>query len=286
MTKSIRVTIKGKKKRAHDTVHRRRMTDSTVRELVSKLLQGWGSMGPLERGERLCELSSLGRSTRGLETELQQSATSIRRHMALAKLPEKGRKAIQAGASAKKILVLKAIADRHKRRQQRVDEDRKTGALSDQLATTILEFCRAGKQLRKSPILKGDVPILLKEVEWHLSQFAASGHRPVRVSQKLKLNARFRKMRPTKAEDTFWMNDQGEWLANVVWASAPERPIRQRALQKAEKRAGELTPKRTPSEMYQDRALRLAQIFASPAGRKADKGARSMPRQGKPASTT
>src|ERR1035441_8572980 len=146
ITKSRRASIKKKNRRAHDTAHRRTMTDSSVRELVSKLLQGWGSMGPLERGERLCELSSLGCSTRGLETDLQQSATSIRRHMALAKLPEKDRKAIQAGASAKKILALKAIADRHKRRQQRVDEDRKTGALSDQLATTVLEFCRAGKQ--------------------------------------------------------------------------------------------------------------------------------------------
>jgi hypothetical protein len=286
MIRSRRVSIKEKKKRAHDTAHRRTMTNSTVRELVSKLQQGWGSMGPLERGERLCELSSRGCSTRGLETELQQSATNIRRHMALAKLPEKDRKAIQAGASAKKILALKAIADRHKRQQKRVDEDRKTGALSDGIATNILEFCRAGKQLRKSPILTGDVLILLNTVEWHLSQFAASGHRPVRVSQKLKLNARFRKMRPTKAEDTFWMDYQAKWLANVIWASAPEGPIRDKALQKAVSRAGELTPKRTPSEMYQDRTRRLAEISTPPPWRKADKGARSMPRQGKPASTT
>jgi hypothetical protein len=253
-----------------------------VRELVSKLQQGWGSMGTLERGERLCELSSLGCSTRGLETDLQQSTTSIRRHMALAKLPEKDRRAIQAGASAKKILALKAIADRHKRQQQRVDEDRKTGALSDRIATNILEFCRAGKQLRKNPILAGDVPILLNTVEWHLSQFAASGHRPVRVSQKLELKARFRKMRPIEAEDTFWINYQGEWLANVVWASAPERPIRERALQKAASRAGELIPKRTPSELYQDRKRRLAEIFASPARRKVvGNGARSLERQGR-----
>ena len=83
MTRSRRVPTKKKNMRAHDTVHRRTMTDSSVRGLVSKLQQDWGSMGPLERGERLCELSSLGCSTRGLETELQQSATSIRRHMTL-----------------------------------------------------------------------------------------------------------------------------------------------------------------------------------------------------------
>jgi hypothetical protein len=206
--------------------------------------------------------------------------------MALAKLPEKDRRAIQAGASAKKILALKAIADRHKRRQARVDEDRKTGALSDELATTILEFCRAGKQLRKSPILAGDVPILLNTVEWHLLQFAASGHRPVRVSQKLKLNARFRKMRPTKGEDTFWMDDQGEWLANVLWASAPKGPIRDKALQKAISRAGELIPKRTPTEMYRDRARRSAEISTPPPWRKVDKGARSLERQGKPTPAT
>ncbi len=207
-------------------------------------------------------------------------ATSIRRHIVLATLPEADRKAIESGASSKKILAQKAIVDRHRRWQARLDEDRRTGALSDKIATDILEFCRAGKQLRKSPILTGDVPILLNTVEWHLSQFAASSYRAVRVSKKLELMAQFRKMRPPKAKDAFWMEYQGKWLANFVWANAPEGPIRDRALQKVVTRTGELTSPRTPIEMYKDRARRLAEISTPPPWRKTDKRAWSLQRQG------
>jgi hypothetical protein len=286
MTKSRKVPIVEKKKRANETAHWRTMADPGVRRLVGNLQSGWKSMGPLERGRLLCELAALGCSTRGLEKELGQSTTSIRRHIVLATLPEADRKAIESGASSKKILAQKAIADRHRRWQTRLDEDRKTGALSDKIATDILAFCRAGKQLRKNPILTGDVPILLNTVEWHLSQFATSGNRAVRVSKKLELNAQFRKMRPPKAKDAFWMEYQGKWLANFVWASAPEGPIRDRALQKAAARAGELAPTRTPIEMYKDRARRLAEISTPPPWRKADKKAWSLQRQGSLTPTT
>ena len=155
MTKRRKVPIKETKKRAHETAHWRTMADPAVQKLVSNLQLGWGSMGLLERGSLLRELAALGCSIRGLEKELGQSATSIRRHIVLATLPEADRKAIDAGASAKKILALKAIADRQRRRQRRIDEDRETGALSDKIATNILEFYRAGRQLRKKPNANG-----------------------------------------------------------------------------------------------------------------------------------
>src|ERR1017187_3200339 len=104
MTKSRKVPIVDKKKRAYETAHWRTMADPAVRKLVSYLQLGWKSMGPLERGRLLHELAALGCSTRGLEKELGQSATSIRRHIVLATLPEADRKAIEYGASSKKIL--------------------------------------------------------------------------------------------------------------------------------------------------------------------------------------
>jgi hypothetical protein len=142
-------------------------------------------MGFQERGERLQELTSLGCSRRGLEKELKQSATSIRRHMVLAELPEKDRKAIAAGASAKDILAKKAIVDRVRRRQERINEDGITGVLSDRIATTIIEFCRLGKELRKPPILTGDLPAFLDTVKCFLQQFGTSGYKAIKVSKKL-----------------------------------------------------------------------------------------------------
>src|ERR1017187_7182934 len=100
MTKRRKVPIKETKKRAHETAHWRTMADPAVQKLVSNLQLGWGSMGVLERGSLLRELAALGCSIRGLEKELGQSTTSIRRHIVLATLPEADRKAIDAGASA------------------------------------------------------------------------------------------------------------------------------------------------------------------------------------------
>ena len=67
----------------------------------------------------------------------------------------------------------------------------------------------------------------------YLSQFGASGHKVVRISKKLELKVRFRKMRPPKANDAFWIAYQGEWLANILLAEALEGPIRESALKKA-----------------------------------------------------
>jgi hypothetical protein len=172
-------------------------------------------------------------------------------------MPENVRKAIEVGASAKRILELAARARRIRRRQQRIDEDTGTGNLSDEIATTILEFCRLGTSLRKEALLPGHVPFLLNLVRGYLLQFETSGHRAVKVSKRLELKAQFGKMRPKKDEDIEWMAHQAKWIANILWAIAPEGPIFDSALRKAESRAQELKPKRTPIEMYRERQMRL-----------------------------
>jgi len=146
---------KAKKKKAtseHQSLHRRTMADPKVAEMVAVLRRRWVEMGPVDRGDRLRELTALGCSTRGLEKELKQSSTSIRRHMVLAQLPEQDREAIKSGASAKKILERKADANRHRRQAQRVIEDRRTGALSDDLANIVLESCRTKEWPHKASL--------------------------------------------------------------------------------------------------------------------------------------
>jgi hypothetical protein len=102
-------------------------------------------MGLLERGERSRELTGLGCSTRGLEKELGQSSTAIRRNIELTKLPEEDRKAIEDVASAKKILERKADDAARKCRSERIILDRETGSLSDGVANDHSRFLSCGE---------------------------------------------------------------------------------------------------------------------------------------------
>jgi hypothetical protein len=175
---------------------------------------------------------------------LKQSATSIRRHIAIAKLPEEGRKAIEAGASAKKILAQKATAERKRRQQERILEDRETGAPSDELATMILEFCRA-KGGGNRPARYGEpARRLLDETLTTLLRFGASPERVPPVSKKLGMKGLLKKTKPPLDEDVELMGYQAMWLARAILATAPEKPIWENAIEKAEKRIGELTPPR------------------------------------------
>ena len=286
MTRSRRVPIKKKNKRAHNTVHRRTMTDSSVRELVSELQQGWGTMGTLERGERLGKLSLLGCSTRGLEAELQQSATSIRRHIVLAGLPEQDREAIESGASAKKILARKADADRYRRRAQRVIEDRKTGALSDDIASVILEACRMKNWPCKAPVSSDFARQFFSETLRSLYRFETNGSKPARISKKLSLKRLLNKTRPPNGDVEPILAHQADWLASVVWAKALERPIWERAIQKAERRFNELTPQKRPIEIWRDNQRRLAKISTPPFRPMYLRAALSLERQGKSTRST
>jgi hypothetical protein len=72
--------------------------------------------------------------------------------------------------------------------------------LSDEVATVILEFCRAGQGLPETPILPEEVPLLLNRAERYLSSFDASGRRPVRIPEDMDLKEIFRLARPTTSK--------------------------------------------------------------------------------------
>ena len=243
-------------------------------------------MGPVERGDRLRELTALGCSTRGLEEELKQSATSIRRHIVLAGLPEQDREAIESGASAKKILVRKADADRYRRQAQRVIEDRKTGALSDDIASVILEACRMKNWPCKAPVSSDFARQFFSETLRSLYRFETNGSKPARISKKLSLKRLLNKTRPPNGDVEPILAHQADWLASVVWAKALERPIWERAIQKAERRFNELTPQKRPIEIWRDNQRRLAKISTPPSRPMYLRAALSLERQGKSTRST
>ena len=102
------------KGRVNLTVNRRAMADPKVKLLINELQSGWDRIGSVERGDRLRALVSLGCSTRGLGKELKQSATNIRRHIALRSLPAADCKAVRAEVPQRRFL---------SRRQRLTDRD-------------------------------------------------------------------------------------------------------------------------------------------------------------------
>jgi hypothetical protein len=252
VTKRKRVDKVEKTKRVNNTRHFRAVLNPKVKEFLTMLRADWAVMAPSERGQCIVQLISLGCSRRGLGRELGVSATNIRKHAEIVGLPEFERKAIDSGASAKDILTLKATAERQTRERERIDDDKRTGALSNKIATTILEFCRAGKELRKDPMIRGAFPMLLDKVGERIRHFEAIGHRAVRVSKKLESRELFRKTRPRGARSIPALAHQATWLAQILWLMAPESPIREMAILKARKLANELLPRRTLPEMIED----------------------------------
>jgi hypothetical protein len=273
-----------KQKRRNKNQHYRATLIPNVRKLIEFLRNSWAVMGAVERGQRINKLVSVGCSKRGLGKDLGIPETNIRRHAEIAGLPESDRKAIDSGQSAKEILIAMKTTALQREMRRRIDQDARTGALSDEIAGIILESCRTGYRLRKRPIIKAMLPSFLDNVGSHLRKFEQTDHRPLKAPTKLEPRELFQKTRPRARKNTPDMVYQAEWLAEALWLIAPESPIRASALSKARKRAGELLPKRTPSESFEDECLvdSAKSIERSDLSRRVNPGgARLMPRQGR-----
>jgi hypothetical protein len=184
--------------------------------------------------------------------------------MTLAALPAKGREAVEAGYSAKKILAKKADTDRQRRMQNRIAEDASTGHASDRLADTILEFCRTVRGIPESPIAAWDLPTYLNEVRNALTRLEISGARRIKIPARLIQRQRFKVTRPPEEIGEEWMNHRARWLAILMMAEVAESPIRDRALEKVEQRGKELQSLRTPMQLFQEKCQRLADLANLP----------------------
>jgi hypothetical protein len=252
----------GKRPRRNSTAHKRALKSQVVKVLIVHLRKSWKTMNGVARGDSLRVLVYHGCSARGLAKNFRQSPTTIRRQMELASLPVAQRRAVNAGASAKKILEAKAVSDRWRRAKERIDDDLRTGALSDELTDIVLDFCRGEAGLPPMRMVPDDLPMFLGCVATHLSEFEVYGKRGIRATKSMGIDELFRQTRPPEDEDVFWMDHQSEWLANVILAKAPIRPIWESALMKAQKRAAELNVEdtRTPLEAYTDNEARLVEV--------------------------
>jgi hypothetical protein len=252
---------------SYDTASRRALANPHVTAAIKKLRTRWKRLDKIERGERLRELATQGCSTRGLGKKLRKAPTSIVRYIELAKLPLKARDAIKAGASAKKILALKALVNRKQRLQKRIDDDQKIGKLSDHSAGMILQFCRTTDGVPPTPLLASDMPLFLGNVRLHLTFLETSGHRSVRIPSRLGTVALFEVLCPEEKTEEFWVDHRARWLAIIIYSKTPERPIWERSLEKAAARAFELNQPKTPEEVYEDGLVRRLLIDLLPSRR-------------------
>jgi hypothetical protein len=241
-----------KQKRRNKNRHYRAALNPGVRKLIVALRKGWADMGAVERGQRINKLVSTGCSKRGLETDLDIPESTIGRYAKIAKLPESDRKAIDSGQSAKKILIANQAAKLEREMGRRIDQDKRTGALSDEIASIILEFCRTGYGPRKERIFMAMLPALLDNVGSYLRKFEQTDRRALKAAKKYDPRELFRKTRPRAGKDRTPLAYRGEWLAGALWLIAPESSIRAEALIKVSRRAKELLPRRTLPEMVKD----------------------------------
>lgn len=229
-----------KAKGPHLTAHRRAVARPEVRELLADLCLDWKSIDRIEKGKRLLDLAALGCSTRGLAPVLQTSATNIRRYMTFPTLSEREREAVRAGSSAKRILDRKAQTDRRGKMRERVSLDNQTGKLSDGLADTILAFCKTINGVPSTAVLEDELVFFLGETRNAAWQMEALGSPTVKLRKRLSLVQRFRKTRPQIEEGEMYLVHLSRWLAILLRSEMPERPIWERAIEKAGGRSKEL----------------------------------------------
>jgi hypothetical protein len=249
------------------TRHRQIAKRRDVGVKISTLAKQWNKINPIQRGESLCELVDLGCSRRGLAKDLRKSETSVRRHMTLAQLPQMDRDAVKNGKSAKVILALKAERDRRRQIQLRMTEDVKTGAISDQLADYILEFCKAETGVRGSDL--DNVTLFFNEVRNSLTRLDWEGGSVRKVRKSLPLKRRFKLTRPHPDNEEVTTAHLARWLALFLKSEVPERPIQDRAIDKAQARRKELkAPDVRPiRRALLEARLKYANLSASPKPR-------------------
>jgi hypothetical protein len=182
----------------------------------------------------------------------------------------------------------KADLDRQRRIRQRIVEDQKTGALSDEVAGIILEFCRGEGDPSRTPILESEIADFMQSVVFCMGDCEARWQCGIKATKRMGIVGLFERTKPPVAAEN-WMEHQVKWLANIVLAKAPERSIWKAALDKTVRRAGELRVRvkdeRTPQEAFYDQIInahiRSLELSSGRSSRYYPGGAYRMPRQGR-----
>ncbi len=232
--------------RKRKTAHRKIAGSPEVRPLILKLREDWEHLDDIQRGDFIRDLFNHGCSIRGLVSDLGVPETTLRRYMTLPSLPSADRNSLKEGESVKKSLARKAVRDAKTSGQERLIEEKKSGAPSDKAADTILDFCK--NALPDEPIRDFDLPIVLEDVRRFTRGELGPPPASIQLPKKINLPELYRITRPSKSTDEEWFGHRVIWLAKIMMAIAPEFEIRETAMNKAEKRAGELAVNPTRKE--------------------------------------
>jgi hypothetical protein len=220
------------------TTHRRTLLRKNVRKRVAELRGEWYRLDCVERGDRLRELVKDGCSSRGLAKELHVSATTVRRHVEIAELPESLRHAIVNGESAKKQLEEAMSMRAQARLADRLAIEKRTGQVSDELADVVIAFCK-GKLASGMSMTRDELPLFLTSLEQHLQQPELFPVPRLRISMRLALIDRLKAAKPKNPQTDFEFAQLAEWLASFILATEPQRAIWERALKKVRRREKE-----------------------------------------------
>ena len=130
--------------------------------------------------------------------------------------------------------------------QKKLDEEKRSVAPSDKVADSILDFCK--NSVPEMPIRDYDLSNLLEDVR-RLTR-GELGPRPpsMQLPRKISLTELYRITRSPDSSEDMRLGHRAIWLAKIVMAKAAEFDIRETAMNKAEKRAAELSVTPTPEE--------------------------------------
>ena len=84
----------------------------------------------------------------------------------------------------------------------------------------------------------------------------------MKLPKRLGLKERFLRTRPQVKGDLFYLTYRAEWLATLLVSEVAETKIRERAIEKAEKRSKELRIMKPGMELWKERGQRYAEISA------------------------
>ena len=240
--------MKARKRRRNSkgniTGHRRAMLEPSAKKQVAELRRAWRTLGHLERGDRLRVLVDAGCSTRGLAQGIGISATTVRRFLEIASLPEQVRQSVANGASAKEVLASRADERRRHRVAERFAIEKESGRFSDELAEVLIAFCK-GELGGKLWMTRDELPLFLNAVARELQSADSSASRRVRISRRLDLKDQLKVVRPKYPSSDNPIEQRASWMTLFIQSRFPELAIWERALQKASRRDKELDRKDT-----------------------------------------
>ena len=257
------------KTRQNITAHRRAMADPALQRQLAQLRRRWPKLGYVERGDHLQRLTKAGGSTRGIAEAIDVSATTVRRFLEIASLPDRDRENVENGVSTKKVLTARANDRRRRNMLQHLAIEKKSGKFSDDLADILIAFAKG--ELGDFRMTRDEFPLFLNASAREVKSLDSFNVKRERVSKRLVVKDQLKAVRPKHPKSDHPIEERAEWMARFIRARFPEPMIWERAMEKSAKREKELVPVRTLADSVRAKSWgpRLINIPPRPVTRPA-----------------